>query len=1107
MDTGQAQKGNAMPQLRRIRASAGAGKTYELTSRFVALLATARNREEAGEACALPRLPRDGYAWQEILAITFTNRAADEMRSRIIERLKSIALGLRASHAQEDAPLTPDLAARWLDVLLRRFNALQVRTIDSLLHQIVRMAALELDLPPDFTPAFDNSEALAPWLDTLLETAREEGDARDHLTGACQHLLFHRKDFRGFTAGELIRKETLKLAMLLCDPDMPQLASTGELSARLERLTAAVRNGAARLKNIIEDENLQANAKLINALAGHAKLRPKDKLPSCTMLVKDSLDACLNKGSKGRASKEAERAYAALRENVLRLGSEGVLLNAGLRLSPFLDLANILAKSVPEFLRQEGRVPQDMMPELAKRALAGPGGVPAAFCRMGATLTHILIDEFQDTSRKQWATIHPLALEALSRGGSLIWVGDVKQAIYGWRGGDALLFDEISEDPALRAVVPAPHTDTLLTNHRSRSAIVRHNNAVFAQLAKPDTAASILRLLLPDSVSESRFQTEQSLLARAFTDAAQLECGKDGGYVRLSFIEGENKDDLNETTRDRLLALLHEIETRRPFGDVAVLVRSNTQAALAAQWLMEADIPVVTENSFLLADHPLIRELVALLGFINAPEDDAAFWPLLSGEMLAKTAAAPSRDKLNDWLCGQSNRSMPLWRCFRRDFPDMWNAFFAPFHHESGLIGAYDAVSEALERHELLRGFPNDAPFLRRFLEVLHLAEEDGRGSVSAFLEYWGEHSDEEKAPMPESLDAVRVMTIHKAKGLQFPVVIVPWHNLTPKPDKESPVVAATQDGLRLLTYPTPAMGDDYDTMLGAAAREALHLLYVAWTRPEEELYAFLGSTPHSAQSSEALKILLAGVPEERGTPSGGVKQPAAAGKKISPTAPDTASGTAPVPDTDRTALPPQRSAAPPVTTADTENEETKPEANAFSASKETAPAWRPMDWLPELKIFRNPLGSLRDTAVMRGTLVHRCLEELRLTGDAKADARKAVERGLAGLPLTAEGSVFSTENLIDTLAWYAALPETGNWLRHGTPEQSLIDADGSVCRADLLVDDGKSVTIVDYKTGGHSAAHAGQVQRYMAIAAAAQPLPVRGVLVYLDLKECIPVH
>ena len=155
------------PQLRQIRASAGSGKTYELTTSFLKHLSGAAEAG-GGPFSGCSAVHSGPHGWPEILAVTFTNRAAAEMQERIIGRLKDTALG-----TDKPAPgWTREQARRWVGIILRRYGALNVRTIDSLLHLIVRLTALELDLPPDFEPVFATDEAIAPLLDSLLEQSR-----------------------------------------------------------------------------------------------------------------------------------------------------------------------------------------------------------------------------------------------------------------------------------------------------------------------------------------------------------------------------------------------------------------------------------------------------------------------------------------------------------------------------------------------------------------------------------------------------------------------------------------------------------------------------------------------------------------------------------------------------------------------------------------------------------------------------------------------------------------------------------------------------------------------------------------------------------------------
>ena len=449
------------PQLRQIRASAGSGKTYELTTSFLKHLSGAAEAG-GGPFSGCSAVHSGPHGWPEILAVTFTNRAAAEMQERIIGRLKDTALG-----TDKPAPgWTREQARRWVGIILRRYGALNVRTIDSLLHLIVRLTALELDLPPDFEPVFATDEAIAPLLDSLLEQSRRDERLHSLLEEACRNVFFHSPQ-RGFLAGETLRERVMELLLPIMGTQSVTLAHPSEITERLGAMTRDLRDAVEQLHHLLAEEKLSCSAHLTRALETCRKAAPANLPPNSAMLRKACLDDCLNKASKGKASPDAERAFDAMRDIIRKWDEDGVLLRRAQTVMPFVELARELSGQVPDFLKREGAVPAAFVPRLARQVLSGDYGVPEAFCRLGTSLTHILVDEFQDTSREQWEAIHPLVLEALSRGGSLTWVGDVKQAIYGWRGGDATLFDEVRSDAELCAVAPEPRVDILPTNWRS----------------------------------------------------------------------------------------------------------------------------------------------------------------------------------------------------------------------------------------------------------------------------------------------------------------------------------------------------------------------------------------------------------------------------------------------------------------------------------------------------------------------------------------------------------------------------------------------------------------------------------------------------------------
>lgn len=1102
----------AWPSFRQIRASAGSGKTYELTTSFLLLLAGAGDPPDA-EGC---RATATAGAWPEITAITFTNRAAAEMRERIIGRLKDMALvfprrpgaeGNRVSPPPAAATIdpalaaagwTPALARRRVTAILRRMSLLNVRTIDSLLHLIVRLSSLDLDLPPDFEPVFATDEALAPLIDALLENTRPGTNQDEKLTAlleeACRHVFFHTR-YTGFLAGARLREQAVDVLSAVLPIPAGQLASPEETAARLGKMHGEACAAGRAMLECLEHEQLMPAANFVKALRALSDLADRfavtgrwGALPSSTFLrEKAMLDDCLLKKGRGQASEQAERAFARLRRAVNRVDTEGAVLRQALSVLPYVRLAEALKAELPDFLRESAAIPAELMPRLARVILARDHGVSDAVCRLGTGLTHILIDEFQDTSREQWQALHPLVLEALSKGGSFTWVGDIKQAIYGWRGGDASLFDDALNDSALLTVTRQTKRDSLLTNWRSCRAIVTTNNTIFSRLAEKETARTVLAAMLPATVpaalAETVLEEQCRLLQSAFAGAGQtLPEGRPEGCVRLVELEGATGEERDATIRQELLPVLRDVGARRAWGDVAVLVRANDKAGLVAAWLMEEGIPVVTENSFLLGEHPLIMQLVGLLRFLDCPEDDQAFLGLVSG-FLFQPLLGLADATLAAWMSGSKKtqaRREPLYRSFKREFPHTWADWLEPFHSRAGLLTPYDATREALNRLAVSRRFPEHLAFVRRFLEVLHLAEGMGHSSFSTFLEEWRRNGRNEKAPMPENLDAVRVMTIHKAKGLQFPVVIIPWNDFTPKARND--VVEVQIDDLALLTRRSPALGEDYYRALLADGREMLHLLYVAWTRPEEELYAFL---PHEGRSSfiPALEALLTPLPRQNGVYALGVPSSIPRDPRFDP--PD---HTEIAPNDDEPAYCPETTPAP-----------------------QAEDAWRPMRWLPRLRIFRAPLAELALRGKRRGLFVHHCLSCLRPpsgNGNSPREAaRQAVGWGLRSFPFPVHAPEVDIQAIVDLLAWYAGRPEAAHWMRHGAPAQSLVDENGDIHRADMVVEDEGKVTVVEYKTGAPAPSHARQILEYMRLARHIRhtedpDVSVHGALVYLDEKN-----
>ena len=681
-------------------------------------------------------------------------------------------------------------------------------------------------------------------------------------------------------------------------------------------------------------------------------------------------------------------------------------------------------------------------------------------------------------------------------------MGDVKQSIYGWRGGEPELFDGVLDDAGLIALAPDRQCDNLPYNWRSCREIVQHNNGIFGPLAQPDMATRVMAALLPSGAPPEICGQAAQGLVRAF-EGTEQQCPdnvREGGFVRVETIVSVDAEALGEDVLERLCSLLREdIEPHHPWADVLILVRSNGKATLVADRLIREHIPVITENSLRLAVHPLVVQAVALLSFLDNPDDDIAFMSLICGSIFCEhpEAAALAHEDMAGWCASTSGG--PLFQRFKKHWPHIWQRLLAPFHSQSGLMTPYDMTLEWFARLDVERRYPEAETFLRRFMEVLHSAEEKGLATLPTFLEHWRAKSGEEKVPMPENMDAVRVMTIHKSKGLEAPVVVVPWTDLRAR--MGSSTVLVEREGLRMVVSNRKNLGTPYHEEMARQCRENIHLLYVAFTRARDALYVLRTSAGGGRGSTtEALDLLMA---------EAGYTAPYAVGdvRELNAEAQETQS--AALASAKKSAGDAFAPAPQPQTPQNQPRQSPQDENSSDSVSEQVGTAfdadWRPMQWLPRLKIFRNPLAGFSFKAEDRGSFLHLCLEHLHITGNPQGDAQAALNFGLGHFSLPVPDEATLRDNAARALEWFASQPQAARWLQTGWPEHSLMDADGQLLRVDLLVHEPWGPLVLDYKSGQPEAAHVQQLQTYLACLEASgscAPGSARGLLVYLDLRR-----
>jgi ATP-dependent helicase/nuclease subunit A len=815
---------NAYSPIHCLRASAGAGKTYQLTIRFLSLLAQAGPSPDA---------------LSQIMAITFTNRAAAEMKERIIRALKQIALkAADGSRLARETGLRPPKAAAWLDCIIAHFSDFYCRTIDSLVYALLRAFSLEMGLRPELEVVFEEDAVLDLCFDRLLARVGWR-EAEDRLCRLFIDLL--ETYLRIEEAGGLVveRKIRRRMRELYKKADTPCLAGP---SPDLVQAEGGLRHAAAGLLAAIRQLGVEdgLNKRSFQAAYLEDPLSHVEK----AFFEKAAFSEFLTRKAQGLD--ERDRADLDTFYQGLKQAREFYLAAlARARVHAYMRVLEEVQHEMTWLSEREGVILGTGWHSLIRGYLQGGSAMGAhAFMKLGSRIRHFLIDEFQDTSRPQWEALLPLLEESLATGGSLFYVGDVKQAIYGWRGGDWRLFQE-----AAAASFPSvPHeerrAETLEMNYRSLPAIVEFNNGLYRLFADAEFSRRIAQVILGEKAGHEAEERLAQSIMRNFEDVEQgiapalQETGERGRVELASFTA--SGAELREAVKERLITQIQEVWERRKGMGIAVLVRRNVDAETIAAWLMAEGIPVVTENSLRLRSSDLIKGLVAFLRFLDYPLDDLNCWGALASRLFQGLSGIPAAD-LKSFL--QEGRwQPPLYRTLERRLPDISTAFIRPLLARVGFVTPYDLCQEVVARFRLWERFPEEQVFIQRFFELIFQTETRGERSLSHFLQFWEQGGMEEKIGLPEEISAVRILTVHMAKGLEFPVVFIPFTNWRLEP----PRLAKLREGCFVnLKRPLPADLEKERTVMQINdALEAINLLYVATTRAEAELYLYETSIP-----------------------------------------------------------------------------------------------------------------------------------------------------------------------------------------------------------------------------------------------------------------------
>jgi ATP-dependent exoDNAse (exonuclease V) beta subunit len=683
--------------------------------------------------------------------------------------------------------------------------------------------------------------------------------------------------------------------------------------------------------------------------------------------------------------------------------------------------------------------------------------VPFIYERVGEKYHHFLLDEFQDTSVLQWQNLVPLLENSLAQGYGNLVVGDAKQAIYRWRNGEVEQFISLpkiygrreGQVHLERELTLAEHFEgkSLDHNYRSRPGIVSFNNGFFRWLSR--------------HISEKEASVYESVSQQIATTAK-------GGQVQIEFFPPDREDiDFKDHNRKRVLEIIQETCDRGyRFEDIAILCRTNKEAAIIAKDLLTHAVQVVSSESMLLKSSPKVRLLAGVMRLLVEPRDEPVQIEVVN--LLLKTG------KVSGSLHSLGIRALSKGNREKQNFT---GGLIFGFLKESGFalertsllaLPLYD-LCEALMRIFGIDGEPD--PFLQFFLDLVLEREDEGGSGIRKFLEYWDRKKESLSIVVPEGLDAVRIMTIHKAKGLEFPVVIYPFVNDRLSVNKDplwmemdSPVVPGlgsvlvnSNKSVRETRY-----GHVVEREIEKIQLDMVNLLYVAFTRPTDELYVIVQHPENMKGSQFSVPAMLLEYLEE-----------------LNPERPD--------PLIFRLGS----------------------RGNVDRSGKSPGPsysldAFNSVDWRSRALIsYQAPSNWDVDQPGGRqewGNLIHRILSEITIA----ADLMPVLDDYLY------HGNVDAREQqlLREMILEFLERPEVGTYFKPGLrvwKEAEIVAPGGALFRPDRIVEVGGEYVVIDFKTGTPSNKHRDQMQQYLDLIRAMMDTPVRGVVLYLDPHA--PLH
>jgi ATP-dependent exoDNAse (exonuclease V) beta subunit len=862
-----------MSPLNIYKASAGSGKTFALTLAYLKLL------------YAYPGI------YRHILAVTFTNKAAGEMKQRILGRLHCLSRSgdrtceeemkqLKAATGLDEGVISRR-AGELLSEILNDYSGFSVGTIDKFFQSVIRAFTHEIGIQPGYNLELDHRRVLSLAVDGLFQDLGNQAELQLWLIRYAMERMESSLswDFRKeiIQLGEQLFKESFQELFLQNDfalleknhldlflADLNQLeeqARTGMIHSAIQALDhmgrlgigpeefkGAGRSPATMFVAAREGKDIDFTASKIAALEQSDHWLKKGAPVAMENLVDESLLPLLN---QIYGHQEILNTLAAIRGNFYTLGILGDIREY---VQAYTNERNLF------LIADSGRF---------LRGIIGGNQVPFVYERTGNRFSHIMLDEFQDTSMFQYDNFRPLLDNSLAAGELSLVVGDVKQSIYRWRNSDwRILASDLESDFAHQEI----HVEPLKENYRSREQVVRFNNTVF-QLSSRLLSEIIERELHASSAHRQEADEEVKRFRNAWKDVVQQipeQLMGTGGRVRAELFDTEDAP-FREQVLHELPAWVDEImETGIEAGEMAILVRTRKEGLAVANRLLEharstgktRQFRLVSNDSLLLGYNTAVSLLISMLRHLLYPGHEI-------------------------------NNALLKYHAFQAG---LISGIGTGHLLENDLSPADLLPGDFLEQQELLKQLPlfelteslidllglgkrvDDLPYLQALQDLVIDLQRRGPVGIGEFLEYWDQTGAGKSISFSEASNAIRIITIHKAKGLEFKAVVIPfcdwdlttdarninilWCPTSGTPFERIPVVPVRFSSRMSHTLFSSA----YYTERMKGYMDRLNLMYVAFTRARDLLYIGL---PHREvkgvkNTGDLMQAILHQIPDEQ---------------------------------------------------------------------------------------------------------------------------------------------------------------------------------------------------------------------------------------------------